>query len=86
MPDLVQRPDGRWAEVAPTHCRIGHQHGPDLVLVGYQPCLHTPHRWYFCRQPGHDTDDASRWQYDPPVTVSCRHNRGLAAPDGEVVG
>jgi hypothetical protein len=36
--DIVQTRDGRWIELAPTHCPEGHRLGPKRVLVGYAAC------------------------------------------------
>jgi hypothetical protein len=50
---LVQREDGMWAEVRPTHCPAGHRLRQGQVLVGWTPCTcqpeHSGHRTYTCR-------------------------------------
>lgn len=68
MPDLVQRPDGKWAEQAPKSCpECGHGWPVGTagrMLVGTHICNCGPHRTYECLACGYRT-------YRPELAAGC---------------
>jgi hypothetical protein len=47
-----------------SHCsNCGREFGPNLALVGWQPCICGGHRYVYCRE---DTGGCGEYSYRPP--------------------
>jgi hypothetical protein len=72
MTQLVQTPDGFWAELAPAACANGHPYRGRRVLVSWHPCNcagNDGHRTRTCLEC-HDV------YYDPPHTRGSWESTG----------
>ncbi len=59
-----------WARPAPTHCRNGHEFGPNRVTVSAVVCIAVGggHQTYFCRAEG-----CGEIIYVPKKAAGCNH-------------
>ncbi|NIL77575.1 hypothetical protein RhoFasB10_03720 [Rhodococcus sp. B10] len=61
----LRRTQHGWTEDAPTLCPLGHQLGPNRMLVGSRNCqCGTMHRTHTCRE-------CDQIVYTPPLTADC---------------